>query len=128
MGNEELSNSCSVEWLLLVCHSRLMFPNCLEASTSLNNVETAYAHICNICHAREPESHHHDEIAEEEDGSLEVIALPLAVHVAEKEDAQNYSNHIPLGEDEAKGMVDELVVIKPLPINGTEQHQSWNLK
>src|SRR5450756_403092 len=105
-----------------------MPPNCLEASTSLNNVETAYAHVCHICHAREPESHHNDKIAEEEDGSLEVIALPLAVHVAEKEDAQNNSDHIPLGEDEAEGMVDELIVNEPLSINGAEQHQSGNLK
>lgn len=105
-----------------------MSPNRLEAPTRLNNVETGNAHICHICHAREPEADDNDEIAEQENGALEIIALTLAIHVAEQEDAQNDSDHVPLGENKAKSVVVEVFWAKPLSINGAEQYQSRNLK
>lgn len=97
-----------------------MSPNCLKAPTSSDNVETAYAHVCHICHAGEPEPDHDDEIAEKENRALEVIALPLTVHVAEKKYAQDDSNHIPLGENKAESMVDEVFLNKILSVNGAE--------
>lgn len=105
-----------------------MSPNSLEAPTSSHNVETAHSHVFYVCHSREPEADHNDKIAEKENGTLEVIALPFAVHVAEKENAQNNSDHIPLWENKAESMINEIFLIEPLSINGAEQYQSRNLK
>ena len=106
--------------LLLERHPRLVSPNCLKAPASSDYVETAHAHVCHICHAGEPESNHDDEIAEKKNGALEVIALALTVHVAEKKYAQDDSDHVPLRENEAESVVDEVILTKPLSIDGAE--------
>ncbi len=59
----------------------------LEAPAGIYNVESAYAHVGHICHTGEPEADDNDEIAKEEDRTLEVVALTLTVHVAEEENA-----------------------------------------
>lgn len=48
--------------------------------------------------AAEVETDNDNQVAEKQDAALEVVALPLAVHVAKQEDAKNNSDHVPLRE------------------------------
>jgi hypothetical protein len=92
----------------------------LEAFASAHDLDTAYPHRFKISHAGKPESNDHDKVAKKKDGAFEVVALPLAVHVAKEEDAENDCDHIPLREDQAESTVGELCPLQPLSIDGTK--------
>src|SRR3569833_1254191 len=51
-----------------------------------------------------------DEVAEQQDAPLEVVALALAVHVAEQEHAEDDRDHVPLREEQGEGVAGEVGV------------------
>lgn len=87
-------------------------PNSLKAvahvlSVITKGVEAADASIRFLesgAVAAEVVANNNDKVAQKQDTALEVVALPFAVHVAQKEDAQDDCDHIPLWEEEAKGI------------------------
>jgi hypothetical protein len=89
----------------LVRHSGSRPANGVEflgpASTESKSVESIHAHAVHVAVAGKIEPDNDDEIRENEDGSLEVVALAFAIDVRQQEDAQDHGDHVPLGEDEA---------------------------
>lgn len=53
---------------------------------------------------RKVESDQHDQITEDQDATLKVVALSFAVHVREQDDTENDGDHVPLWEDEGEGV------------------------
>lgn len=45
-----------------------------------------------------------DQVAQQQDRALEVVALALTVHVRQQEDAQDDRHHVPLREEEGEGV------------------------
>lgn len=91
--------------------SRLSTSNCFEASTCRLDIEAANSHILHVSHTRKIESDHDHQVAEQKNRPLEIIALSLAIHVAEEEDAEDNSYHIPLWENKTEGAVNEILAL-----------------
>lgn len=66
-----------------------------------HDVEALHAHRLRG-EAAEVVPDHDDEVRQHQDAALEVVALALAVHVAEEEDAEDDGDEVPLGEEEVE--------------------------
>lgn len=64
-------------------------------------VEAIDTHRVNITVAGQVEPDNHHQVGEYQDRTLEIIALPFAIHVGQEEYTEYNRYHIPLGEDEA---------------------------
>jgi hypothetical protein len=106
--------------LLLESVSFLASPNSLKATTRSHDIETTLSHRFEIRHTRQEESYDDHEVAEKKDRSLEVVALSFTIHITEQEDAEDDCDHVPLREDQAERVVDQVCPSKPLSINGTK--------
>ena len=116
-----------------VCHlqlegmSRRPSSNRLERPISSQRIKSTGAHIINTCKTRVVKPDNYHQVTEEQDRSFEIIALPFAVHVAEQEDTEYHSNHIPLWENEAEGVLNRDRFGCPMGVDSAEQNQRWNL-
>ena len=87
-------------------HSQLVTPPHLHHANprpqrqSACRINTVQRHLAQVIKAAEVEAHHDNQVAQDQDAALEVIALTFAVHVRQQEDAQDYGDHVPLREDE----------------------------
>lgn len=72
--------------------------------------------------------HHNDEIRKHQYTPLEVIALPLTVHIAQQEHAENHSHHVPLRKDETEGVIEQVLGTDISAMYRTEEHQRRDLK
>ena len=84
-------------------------------------------------HIRVPgkvEAHDDNQVGQKQDAALEVVALPLAVHVAQQEDAQDHGYHVPLREEEAERPVAEVRVgaNRAYGVQSREQNKRGNLQ
>ena len=77
--------------------------------------------------ARKVEANNDDQVCQNKDTALEVIALSFTVNVAEQENTQDNSDHIELREYEVEGVVDKVLGIHVLAVHGTEENESWDL-
>lgn len=64
-----------------------------------------------VCIVGEVEANDNDQVGQEQNAALEVVALALAVHVAQQKHAQDHRHHIPLWEEEAEHPVREFRVL-----------------
>lgn len=70
-------------------------------ATECERIEAVDAHGIHVTVPRKIEADDDDEVGEDENGALEVIAFALSVDVREEEDAEDYGDHVPLREDQA---------------------------
>ena len=89
-------------------------------------IDTQHFNIRRI--ACEIEPHDDNEVGKDQDTAFEIITLALAIDVAEEEDAENDSHHVPLWEDEVKGVAEQVFRIDVAAVNGAIQHQDRNLE
>ncbi len=95
-------------------------------SQSIKPIHTHHLHIGRI--PRQIKPHHNDKIGKHQYTALEVIALPLAVHVAQQEHAEDDGHHVPLRENEAEGVIEQGLGTDVLPVYGAEKHQCRDLQ
>lgn len=74
-------------------------------STESERIESIHAHCLHVAVAGEVEADYHDQVSEDEDGALKVIALSFSVDIGEEEDAKYHGDYVPLRENEAEVMV-----------------------
>ena len=93
------------------------------------SIEAVDAHELDVARvARHVEADDYDQIGQHEDATLEVVALALAIHVAEEEDAENHRHHVPLWEDEVEGVLEELLGLDVAAANGAEEDEGGDLE
>ena len=89
-------------------------------------VDTHHLDITRV--SRQVETDHNDQVGQHQDAPLEVVALALAVDVAEQEHAEDDGDHVPLGEDEVEGVVQQLLRINVPAVDGAEEDEGGNLE
>ena len=78
--------------------------------------------------SRKVEAHHHDEVRKDQDAAFKVVALSLAINVAEEEDAKDHCDHVPLREDEVEGVVEQVLRFDIAAVDGAEKDEGWYLE
>ena len=92
-------------------------------------VEAVDAHHLDITRvSRQIEADDDDQVGQHQDAPLEVVALALAVDVAEQEHAEDDGHHVPLREDEVEGVVQELLGINVPAVDGAEKDEGGYLE
>ena len=74
------------------------------------------------------ETDHNHEICQHQNASFKVVALALAIHIAEQEHAENDSHHVPLREDEVESVIQKLFRIDIAAADSAEKDKGGNLE
>ena len=100
-----------------------------RVSSQSEFVEAVDAHHLDITRVScQVETNHNDQVGQHQDAPLEVVALALAVDVAEQEHAEDDGHHVPLREDEVEGVVQELLGINVPAVDSAEKDEGGNLE
>ena len=98
-------------------------------SSQSESVEAVDAHHLDITRiSRQVEPDYNDQVGQHQYAPLEVVALALAVDVAEQEHAEDDGHHVPLREDEVEGVVQELLGINVPTVDGAEEDEGGYLQ
>ena len=92
-------------------------------------VEAVDAHHLDVTRvSRQVKTDHNDQVGQHQDASLEVVALALSIDIAKQKYAEDDGHHIPLREDEVKGVVQELLGVNVPAVDGAEKDEGGNLE
>lgn len=69
-----------------------------------------------------------DEVGQHQDAALEVVAFAFAINVAEQENAEDDSHHVPLREDEVECVLQELFGFDVPPVHGAKEDKGGDLE
>lgn len=92
-------------------------------------IEAVNAHHLDITRIScEIETDHDHQVGQHQDASFEVIALALAVYVAEQEDAEDDRHHVPLRENEDERVIEKLFRIDVARGDSAEKDKGGDLE
>ena len=92
-------------------------------------VEAVNAHNLNVTRIScQIETDHNHQIGQHQNAAFEVVALALAIYIAEQEDAEDDRHHVPLRENEVEGVVEKLFRIDVAPADRAEKDEGRDLE
>ena len=92
-------------------------------------VKAVDAHHLNITRVScQIETNHDNQIGQHQNASFKIVALALAIHIAEQENAEDDGHHVPLRKNEIECVIQKLFRINVGAVDGAEKNKDGNLK
>lgn len=92
-------------------------------------VKAVDAHHLNVARVScEIETDYNNQIGQHQDASFEIVALALAIHIAEQENAEDDGHHVPLRKNEIECVIQKLIRIDVGAMDGAEKDKDGDLE
>ena len=98
----------------------------LSQRQRIKPINSHHLHIRRIPGQIKP--HHDHQVRQHENTPLEIIALPLAIHITQQKNTKNHSHHIPLREDQIESMIHQIRRVDIPAMDGAEKDKRWDLQ